>query len=99
MYFSMLLFNVSLTCKSRNLTYFFCILTRKKKRKAFVLLLKSVAITKLTLACADPESFVRGAPILTTFFVFSFPFFQFKKGEWIQYTIRAGHHRPTSETP
>ena len=34
-------------------------------------------------SCADPESFVRGTPTLTTFFFF----------------FIAGHHWPASETP
>ena len=39
----------------------------------------------LALACADPESFARGGPTLTTFFLVD--------------EIKAGHHQPASETP
>ena len=39
------------------------------------------------IACADPESFVRGGP---TFFM---------SGERVQIAIKAGNHRPASETP
>ena len=44
-------------------------------------------------ACADPESYVRGDPLLKTFF------FLAMRGGMIQITLKAGHHRPTSETP
>ena len=47
--------------------------------------------------CADPESFVRGGPTLTTFF-FIF-FFSSGDGERIQMPLTVGHHRPASETP
>ena len=50
-------------------------------------------------SCADPESFARGGPTLRTFF-FSFSFFFFlMRGKKIQITLKAGHHRPASETP
>ena len=49
------------------------------------------------VACADPESFVRGGPTLTTFF--SFFFFSLIRGGRIQIPLLAGHHRPASETP
>ena len=44
-------------------------------------------------ACADPGSFVKGGPILT---------FCFLVGEGRmdhKIPLKAGHHRPTSETP
>ena len=41
--------------------------------------------------CADPESFVRGGP---TFF-----FLKLMRGERIQISLQAGHHRLASETP
>ena len=40
--------------------------------------------------CADPENFVRGGPTSDIFF---------DGGQRIQLTLKAGHHRPTSETP
>ena len=43
--------------------------------------------------CADPESFVRRGATLT-FFLFSF-----FRGERIQLSLKAGHHRPASEAP
>ena len=43
-------------------------------------------------ACADPESFARGGPTLTTFFLLM-------RGGRIQISLKAGRHRPTSETP
>ena len=42
------------------------------------------------ISCADPESFVRGVPTLTTFL--------FWEGR-IQIPLLAGHQRPASETP
>ena len=44
-------------------------------------------------AYADPESFVRGGPTLTTFFFF----FYFDEGWKDQNTTIAGHRRPASE--
>ena len=41
--------------------------------------------------CAYPESFVRGGPTLQRFFLCLF------RGERIQISIKAGHHRPASE--
>ena len=49
----------------------------------------------LSLACADPEKFVRGGPTLTTFFFF----FKLMRGDMIQIPLKADHHRPASETP
>ena len=45
------------------------------------------------LPCADPESFVRGGPTLTTFF------FLVNEGRDDPNTTINGHHRPASETP
>ena len=47
-------------------------------------------------ACTDPESFVRGDPILTFFFCF---FFSLMRGGRIQIPLLAGHQWPASETP
>ena len=44
-------------------------------------------------SCADPESFVRGGPILIT----SFFSLVDEGGESIQITLKAGHHWPNSE--
>ena len=44
-------------------------------------------------ACADPVSFTRGGPSLTTFF------FGLIRTEKIQTALKVGHHRPSSETP
>ena len=44
--------------------------------------------------CADPESFARGGPTVTTFLLFSF-----YEGKRIKIALKAGHHRPASETP
>ena len=41
-------------------------------------------------ACADTESFANGGPTLTFFCV---------RGGRIQMALKAGHHRPASETP
>ena len=46
------------------------------------------------VACADPESFVRGGLNLITFFVF---FFKLMRGWMIQIPLSMGHHRPTSK--
>ena len=44
----------------------------------------------------DPETFVRGCPILTTFFFLV----DEKKGEMIKVPLEVGHHHwPASETP
>ena len=44
--------------------------------------------------CVDPESFVRGGPTLTTFFVYFFVLFsQLMRAESIQINLLAGHHR------
>ena len=47
----------------------------------------------ISITCAGPESFFRGVPTLTTL----------KKkilfDEEIQIPLKAGHHRPASETP
>ena len=40
--------------------------------------------------CADPGSFARGGPTLTTFFM---------REKRIQIALKVGHHLPTSETP
>ena len=45
------------------------------------------------MTCADPESFVRGGPILRTFF------FSLMRGGRIQIPLLAGHRRLASETP
>ena len=47
------------------------------------------------MACADPESFVKVGPTLTLLFFFLCFFFSW----WGQITLKAGHHRPTSDTP
>ena len=44
--------------------------------------------------CAHPERFIRGGPTLTTFLLLLI-----RGGERIQITLKASHHRPTSETP
>ena len=49
-------------------------------------------IKNIYLPCADPESFVRGGPNMTTFF------FSLVSGGWIQIPQLAGHQRPASET-
>ena len=49
--------------------------------------------------CADPESFFRGGPTLTSFFFAFFFSFFFKFLEGLQIPLKAGHHRPASETP
>ena len=46
--------------------------------------------------CAVPESFVRGGPTLTTLFFF---FRFFLRGERNEVALKAGIHRPSSETP
>ena len=48
------------------------------------------------LTCADPESFARGGPILITLFFF----FNSTKNsaQHCQIALKAGHHRPASET-
>ena len=59
---------------------------------------QTVCISK---ACADPESFVRRGPTLTSFFLFVSLFlflFLMSGGERIQITLNAGHHRHTSGT-
>ena len=43
---------------------------------------------KVGKACADPESFARGGPTLTTFFFVLF----FVRGERIQIELKAGIH-------
>ena len=49
------------------------------------------------MPCADPESFVRGAPTLIMFFG-CFP--QLLRGKRAsEFHPKAGHHRSTSETP
>ena len=45
------------------------------------------------ITCADPESFARGGPILTTLFFFFF----FRRGVRIRIALKEGHHRPASE--
>ena len=45
------------------------------------------------ISCADPESFVRGGPTLTT------SFFSLMRGGRIQIPLLTGHQRPASETP
>ena len=45
-------------------------------------------------ACADPESFVRGGPALTTCC-----FILVDEGKKIQMPLVGNHHRPASETP
>ena len=52
----------------------------------------------LTCSCADPESFVRGGPILTTIF-FIILFLVDKGRVRIQIPLLAGHQWPASETP
>ena len=47
------------------------------------------------ISCAEPESFVRGVPTLTFFFVF----ISLKSEGTIQIPLLAGHQRPASETP
>ena len=42
-------------------------------------------------SCEDPESFVRGGPTLT--------FFWLMRGDRIQIPLKSGHHRPASEAP
>ena len=42
-------------------------------------------------SCADPESFIRGGPTLPHWLQF--------RGERIQIPLKAGQHRPASETP
>ena len=51
-------------------------------------------------ACADPESFVRGGPTLTSFFCFCY-FFSLMRGEKgsIYHYQRASNGGPASETP
>ena len=49
----------------------------------------------MSCSCADPDSFARCGPTLTTFF---FVFFLVDEGR-IQIPLSAGHHRPASETP
>ena len=41
--------------------------------------------------CADPESFVRGAPTLTAFFLM--------RRKRIKIPLKSGNHRPASEMP
>ena len=42
------------------------------------------------ISCADPEIFVRGGPLLTSFFL---------EYESIQIPLNADHHWPASKTP
>ena len=52
------------------------------------------------VACADPESFVRGGPTLTSFVFFCFCFFFVDGMEGgSKLPLKVGHHRPASETP
>ena len=49
--------------------------------------------------CADPESFVRGGPTLTLFFVVVVVFFLggvVDEGREDQILLKAGHHQPSS---
>ena len=46
---------------------------------------------------ADPESFVRGGPQLST--LTKFFFFYLMRGGRIKIPLSGGHHWPTSETP
>ena len=46
------------------------------------------------MACADPESFVRGGPTLTLFFLFFYD-----EGREDQNTTITDHHWPASKTP
>ena len=50
-------------------------------------------------SCADPESFVRGGPTLTGFFLLFFCFFSLMRERRIQIPLLAGHQRDASETP
>ena len=43
------------------------------------------------VTCADPETFVRRGPTLTTFF------FKLMRGEMIQIPLKVGHHQPANE--
>ena len=54
-----------------------------------------VSSIRYNLVCADPETFVRGGTTLTTFCFF----FMLMRGEMIQIPLKAGKHRPASETP
>ena len=45
---------------------------------------------RISPTCADLESFARGGPTLTTFFI---------REKRIQIALEAGHHRSNSETP
>ena len=51
-------------------------------------------------SCADPECFAIGGPTLTTFLFFIYFFFGGGGGGGSIYILlRAGYHRPISETP
>ena len=53
----------------------------------------NVHVMCMILSIRGSKSFARGDPILTTFL------FSFLRVERIQIALKAGHHRPASETP
>ena len=55
----------------------------------------TLVVYGVNIICADPESFVRGGPTLTTFIVILF--FLVDEGRDDPKTLKTGHHRPTSE--
>ena len=76
------------------------IVTRKGKRRVETNVVRPCDPTSLRkyfgnkiCSCADPESFVRGGPTLTTFL------FSLMRGDIIQIPLLAGHQWPASETP
>ena len=55
-------------------------------------MLKRLQIVLKYMTCADPDSYVRGGPTLTSFFS--------SRGEWgTKKRLLVGHHWPASETP
>ena len=52
----------------------------------------------ILFTCADPESFAKGCPNHTTFFVVAVVFFALMRKEDQNTTIKASYHRPASES-